>query len=101
MMWFFAVLIVLALGGVAAVASGRVRPIAEAHTDRPDVLVPADRPLTGDDLREVRFTTAVAGYRMDEVDTLLRRLAEQLDQQQPPAEHRAPDQPALGDPRVD
>jgi DivIVA domain-containing protein len=109
MMWLFAVLIVLSLGGVAAVASGRVRPIAEAHTDRPDALVPAGRPLTGDDLRAVRFTTALAGYRMDEVDTLLSRLADQLDESDQsgrpgeldrPARPEPGDQPAAGDPRA-
>lgn len=36
-------------------------------------------PLAAGDLREVRFSPAVRGYRMDEVDLLLRRLADQLD----------------------
>ena len=44
MMWFFAILIVLALGGVAVVAAGRGAPMAEVYDDRPDALVPADRP---------------------------------------------------------
>ena len=79
MMWFFAVLIVLALGGIALVAAGYGRPIAEVYDDRPDAVVPADRPLTGDDLRRVRFSSAAVGYRMSEVDELLDRLAVQLD----------------------
>lgn len=79
MMWFFAVLIVLAIGGVAVVAAGRGAPLARAYDDRPDVVVPVDRALTGNDLRAVRFTTAVRGYRASEVDALLERLAEQLD----------------------
>jgi DivIVA domain-containing protein len=79
MMWFFAVLIVLALGGVAVVASGVGAPLARVYDDRPDVVVPADRPLTGADLRAVRFSSAVRGYRASEVDELLDRLAAQLD----------------------
>jgi DivIVA domain-containing protein len=78
MMWFFAVVIVLAMGGVAAVAAGYGRPMAEVYDDRPDVLVQADEPLRADDLREVRFSTALLGYRMSEVDALLNRLAEEL-----------------------
>ena len=44
MMWFFAILVVLALGGVAVVAAGRGAPLAEVYDDRPDARVPADRP---------------------------------------------------------
>lgn len=84
MMWFFAVLIVLAIGGVAVVAAGQGAPLARVYDDRPDVVVPDDRALTGDDLREVRFTTAVRGYRASEVDALLERLAAQLDGSPPP-----------------
>lgn len=75
MMWFFAVLVVLALGGIALVAAGHGQPIAEVYDDRPDAAVPADRPLNADDLRRVRFSTALVGYRMSEVDALLDRLA--------------------------
>jgi DivIVA domain-containing protein len=46
--------------------------------DRRDVLVPADRPLHAGDLADVRFTTALRGYRMEEVDALLARLRLQL-----------------------
>lgn len=52
----------------------------EAYDDRPDVLVPGGRPLTGADVRSVGFTTAFRGYRMDEVDALLARLAVEIDQ---------------------
>jgi DivIVA domain-containing protein len=80
MTWFFAILIVLALGGIALVASGYGTPLASAYDDRPDVLVPAGEDLTGDDLRRVRFGTVVRGYRMSEVDALLARLAAQLEE---------------------
>lgn len=79
MIWFFAVLIVLALGGIAVVATGGGSGLAPAYDDRPDARVPADRPLTGADLRDLRLTTAVRGYRASEVDALLALLAEQLD----------------------
>lgn len=79
MMWFFAILVVLALGGVAMVASGRGEPLAPAYDDRPDVRLPADGPLVGADLRNVRFGMVLRGYRMAEVDALLERLAAQLD----------------------
>lgn len=81
MIWFLAVLIVLAIGGVAVVATGEGAPLAREYDDRPDALVPADRPLTGADLRGVRLTSAFRGYRSSEVDELLDRLARQLDQQ--------------------
>jgi len=77
MMWFFAILVVLALGGVAVVAAGRGQPMAPAYDDAPDSLVPADGPVTAEDLRRIRFPLAVRGYRMAEVDALLERLAEE------------------------
>ena len=51
--------------------------MAPAYDDRPDSLVPADGPLTAEDLRRVRFPLAFRGYRMAEVDALLDRLAEE------------------------
>lgn len=82
MMWFFAILVVLVLGGIAAVASGRGTPLAPAAHDRPDPQVggtDGTAPVTAGELRRVRFSLAVRGYRMDEVDALLRRLADQLE----------------------
>lgn len=79
MTWLFAVLIVLALGGVAVVASGYGQTMKQVTPDRRDVTVPAGRDLLGEDLRRVRFTTALRGYRMSEVDALLDRLARQLE----------------------
>ena len=78
-MWVFAIIIVLALGGVAAVASGFGSAMPEAYPDRPDALVPADRPLGAADLRRVRFSMTFRGYRMSEVDALLDRLAAEAD----------------------
>jgi DivIVA domain-containing protein len=75
MTWVFAVLVVLALGGVAVVAAGRGTPMADAWDDRPDATVPATGRLGPEDLRRVRFSLAFRGYRMSEVDALLDRLA--------------------------
>jgi DivIVA domain-containing protein len=73
-MWVWVIVIVALTGGVVAVAVGRGGSMAEAHEDRPDAAVPSGRPLTSDDLRDVRLSTAVRGYRMDEVDALLARI---------------------------
>lgn len=100
MIWLFTILVVLVLGAVAVVAAGRGGSMAETYDDRPDARVRADGPLTAADLRKVRFTTALRGYRMAEVDTLLDRLATEMEQTtrppEPPdrpARHRAADEP--------
>lgn len=80
MAWLLAVLVIAVIGGVAVVAVGGVgAPLSPSYDDRPDVEVPATGPLTGADLRGLRFTSAVRGYRASEVDALLERLARQLD----------------------
>ena len=84
MTWFFALLAVLVMGVVAMVATGRGGAMSEAYDDRPDARVQADGPLTGADLRRVRFTTALRGYRAVEVDALLDRLANELEQRAEP-----------------
>ena len=80
MTWFFAFLIVALLGAVAVVAAGRGGSMVEVYDDRPDSRVQADGPLTAEDVRRVRFSTAFRGYRMSEVDALLDRLAVELDE---------------------
>jgi len=76
--WFFAIVVVAVIGGVAVVASGRGGALSDTFDDRPDALVPADRPLSAQDLRGLRFSTAFRGYRMSEVDALLDRLAAEM-----------------------
>lgn len=94
MMWFFAILVVLAMGGIAVLAAGKGTPMAEVYDDRPDAQVPVEGPLTGEDLRRVRFSLAFRGYRMSEVDALLDRLAKEREaREEPPAAD-----PAGGDP---
>ena len=79
MIWVFAILVVLAMGGVAMFAAGRGAPMVRVYDDRPDALVPSDRPIGADDLRRIRFSLAFRGYRMSEVDALLDRLASERD----------------------
>ncbi|HEY1133467.1 MAG TPA: DivIVA domain-containing protein [Nocardioides sp.] len=76
------------MAGVAAVAAGHGTPMAPEHGDRPDVGLPAEGPLTADDLRAVRFPVVLRGYRQADVDALLARLAadhEGVDLYRPPA----------------
>ena len=82
MMWLFAVLIVLAMAGVAMVASGRGGSMAPAYDDRPDLALPVGRPLAAEDLRTVRFPLALRGYRMSDVDAVLARLATELEERE-------------------
>ncbi|RBY95963.1 DivIVA domain-containing protein [Blastococcus sp. TF02-8] len=78
------VLAVLLVGGVLfLVASlllgrGETRPPADAG--RSPVELPADRPVTGGDVRAQRITVTARGYRMVEVDWLLDQLARALDE---------------------
>lgn len=88
MMWVFAILIVLAMGGVAMLAAGHGEPMTPAYDDRPDALVPAQRKIEAGDLRKVRFSLAFRGYRMSEVDALLSRMASEME---PPERARTPD----------
>lgn len=99
-MWFFAALVVLVMGGVAALAAGRGAPMAPAYDDRPDALVPSEGPLDAGDLRKVRFTLAFRGYRMSEVDALLDRLARQLEESRREAQQQ-PDTPPAPEARGD
>jgi DivIVA domain-containing protein len=96
-MWFFAILVVLALGGVALLAAGRGTPMAEVYDDRPDSTVPATGPLAAGDLRRVRFSLAFRGYRMSEVDALLDRLAREWEEGSTTAGSEAAEEP-LPDP---
>jgi DivIVA domain-containing protein len=77
-MWVWVVVIVALTGCVVAVAVGHGGSMSEVYDDRPDVTVPSGRPLTSDDLRDVRFSTAFRGYRMDEVDALIARVRADL-----------------------
>ncbi|MBA3266419.1 MAG: DivIVA domain-containing protein [Nocardioidaceae bacterium] len=78
MTWVWVVVIVVVIGALSVVLVSRGETMAEVYDDRPDSTIPVGRPLTADDLRDIRFSTAVRGYRMDEVDALLSRLRADL-----------------------
>jgi DivIVA domain-containing protein len=67
------------LAGVAVVAAGRGEGLTPSAPDRPDVALPEDRPLVRNDVDQVRFSVGLRGYRMDEVDDVLDRLALDLE----------------------
>jgi DivIVA domain-containing protein len=84
-MVFLSALVVLVAGAVAALAVGRLGSEASVampepvHTTGHDVLPPGRHgELTRADLAGVRFDRAVRGYRMDQVDAVLDRLAEEI-----------------------
>jgi len=93
MTWFFALLIVVAMGIVAVVATGRGGSMADVYDDRPDSRVQADGPLTASDVRRVRFSTAFRGYRMSEVDALLDRISAELEPSNPESPELEPSNP--------
>ena len=66
------------LGVVAMVASGSGDGLEPPTSDRPGPYTPTGRPVSGEDLRLIRFGVAARGYRMSEVDQLLTRLAEEI-----------------------
>jgi DivIVA domain-containing protein len=66
------------IGLVAAVAFGRVRGgLDDPPVARPDIELPPGR-LGAADLAGLRFSVALRGYRMDEVDSVLDRLRSEL-----------------------
>jgi DivIVA domain-containing protein len=68
----------LFLAGSALLGRGETQPPAELN--RSPVELPDDRPVTGDDVRALRISPALRGYRMSEVDWLLDQFAQSLDQ---------------------
>jgi DivIVA domain-containing protein len=68
----------LFLGGSLLLGRGETQPPAEA--DRSPVELPDDRPVVADDIRALRISVAVRGYRMTEVDWLLDQFAQTLDE---------------------
>ena len=72
------VTLVLLLGGVVVAAAGRGEGLAPREVDDPPVRLPEGP--SGDDVRSVRFSTAMRGYRTAEVDEVLARLAAEIDE---------------------
>jgi DivIVA domain-containing protein len=78
MTWIWVLMAILLLGVTAAVAVGYGGSMGRAYPDRPELLLPADRMIAADDLQDVRFSVVLRGYRMDEVDDVVRRLVREL-----------------------
>jgi len=75
-------LVVAAVGaaifGLASLVFGRGEELAPLPPGVTPTRLPAGA-IAGDDVRGLRFQQAVRGYRMDEVDWVLDRLADELD----------------------
>jgi DivIVA domain-containing protein len=72
--------VLLFLGAALLMGRGETQPPAEL--DRSPVELPDDRPLRGDDVRDLRISVAARGYRMTEVDWLLEQFADALDERE-------------------
>jgi DivIVA domain-containing protein len=77
------IIALLVVGGLLFLAAsytfGRGEEMAPVLPEGTPVELPDDRLADGDDLRALRLSVAVRGYRMDEVDWLLDRLSDQVD----------------------
>jgi DivIVA domain-containing protein len=77
--WFQLAVVAVVLFGVGVVASGWGGGMAESEPDRPDPGLPAERPVQRADLDRLRLPVGFRGYRMQEVDAVLDRLATELE----------------------
>ncbi|WP_344858889.1 DivIVA domain-containing protein [Amycolatopsis ultiminotia] len=64
---------------LAAVVFGRGEELAPLPPGSSPTRLPAED-ITGDDLRKVRFQLVLRGYKMSEVDWVLRRLGSEVDE---------------------
>lgn len=71
---------VIVVFAIAVVAAGRGDAMADAVPDRPELVLPEGRLLTRGDLDMLRFSVGFRGYRMDEVDEVLDRVAAELEE---------------------
>jgi DivIVA domain-containing protein len=68
----------LFLGASLLLGRGETQP--PAVYERSPVELPDDRPVVGDDVRALRISVALRGYRMTEVDWLIDQFAQVLDE---------------------
>ena len=69
---------IVAIAAVALLAVGRLGELPDTEPDRAPLALPEDRPLAKADVDDVRFAVGMRGYRMDEVDDVLDRLADEV-----------------------
>jgi DivIVA domain-containing protein len=105
--WLWALVTIVIIGAIAVVATGRWGSMSEVYEDRPDTVIPAAT-LSGQRIKDVRFSHSIRGYRQDEVDTLLDLVAAELDRREQmlrdadiPLEPSAVDVPRGGRRRAD
>lgn len=79
MYWLQLVVIVALLAAVGWLAIGGGGHMSEPMPDRPDLALPNEGMLERSDVDRVRFSVGARGYRMDEVDDMLDRLAQEID----------------------
>ncbi|RIV31307.1 DivIVA domain-containing protein [Micromonospora radicis] len=70
-----AVAVAAVVFGVTVLVTGRDPGLTPVEADGRAVPLPGDRPLRETDVGEVRFDTALRGYRMAQVDQAMRRAA--------------------------
>jgi DivIVA domain-containing protein len=79
MEWYIAAIAVVALGVAAVVAAGGGGSMAQDPVRDTYAMALPDGRLDGPGVRRLRFGVALRGYAMDQVDTLLDRLAADLE----------------------
>lgn len=79
MYWLQLVVIVALLAAVGWLAIGGGGHMSEPMPDRPDLALPNEGLLARTDVDRVRFSVGARGYRMDEVDDVLDRLAHEIE----------------------
>ena len=79
MYWLQLAVIVALLAAVGWLAIGGGGHMSEPVPDRPDLALPDEGLLARDDVDRVRFSVGARGYRMDEVDDVLDRLAHEIE----------------------
>lgn len=103
MYWLQLVVIVALLAAVGWLAIGGGGHMSEPVADRPDLALPNEGLLARADVDRVRFSVGARGYRMDEVDDVLDRLAQEIELREQriaelegraPQEGTSPDSPA-------
>ncbi len=88
--WVFAALIVVVIGFVLLASVGKLGQMAPQIDDRRVPALPADRPITADDLGRIRFAVVARGYSMEQVDAVLDLLATQISTATGPVEEPSP-----------
>jgi len=91
MFWLLVSGVIRLFGMVVVLAVAAGTQMASAHDDRREVRLPQGRHLQADDLAGTRFTLALRGYRMSEVDALLGRLQAELAEREHPSPRYHPD----------